>query len=466
VRSLPPGPASPPLAQTAHWLIAPVDFMEGCRRRYGDAFSVRFVGFEQPMVMISDPQAIRALYAQRDQRLPAGRALALLPVMGPRSLLLLEGAEHLERRRLMLPPFHGERMRAHESAMREIAQREVASWPLGEELELQPRMRAITLEVILRVVFGVTDAARLGRLRRLLPRLLEGTSSPSVGFRVLAARRLGRPSPLEAFSALSREIDELLLADIAARRADAGAPARDDVLSLLLEARFDDGSAMSDRELRDQLVTLLLAGHETTATALAWTFDLLAHHPGPRERLAAEVREGAGDRYLRAVIAESLRLRPVVPMAGRVLAEELRCDGFTLPAGANATPAIYLTHTRADLYPEPYAFRPERFLDGAPATYAWLPFGGGTRRCLGAAFAELEMRVVLSCVLERLELAATRPPERIRRRNLTLSPRHGVRVRLARAAYTSSVHPMPSPSSSSRIRGSAAAVRSQEPSAP
>jgi len=467
VSALPPGPISPPLAQTAHWLLAPVDFMDACRRRYGDAFSVRFLGFRQPMVMLSDPQAIRALYAQREQLMPPGRTLALRPIMGAQSLLLLEGAAHLQRRRLMLPPFHGERMRGFEAQMREIATAHVERWPEGAELELLPRTRAITLEVILALVFGVSDPARLARLRELLPALLDGVSSVSVSFRVLLASRLGRPDPLPAFAALTREVDEVLMEDIAARRAaGVGEGTRSDVLSLLLDARFEDGSAMSDRELRDQLVTLLLAGHETTATALAWTFDLLAHEPAALARLLAEVRgEGSEDqRYLRAVIAESLRLRPVVPMAGRRLAEELRCDGFVLPAGTDVTPAIWLTHTRADLYPDPRAFRPERFLEEPPATYAWIPFGGGVRRCLGAAFAELEMAVVLRAVLERFELSTRRRAEHVRRRGVTLAPRHGTRVRLRR--YTPRVQASPRSSSVASTRGSAAAVRRQEPSAP
>jgi cytochrome P450 len=468
VSALPPGPAAPPLAQTVRWLLAPIEFMEACRRRYGDAFSVRFLGFAQPMVMISDPQAIRALYAEPAHGLPPGRTIALRPIMGARSVLLLEGAAHLERRRVMLPAFHGERMRAYEQTMRAIADEEVARWPLRAELALQPRMRAITLEVILRVVFGVTDRARLERLRELLPRLLDATASVSLSFRVLLARRLGRTDPLAAFGALSAGIDELLMGDIAARRAAGAADDEDgDVLSLLLAARFEDGSQMSDRELRDQLVTLLLAGHETTATALAWTFDLLMHNPPVLERLTAELREDGGDGYLRAVIAESLRLRPVVPLAGRRLAGELRSDGFALPTGTDVTPAIWLTHTRADVYPEPYEFRPERFLERAPASYAWVPFGGGIRRCLGAAFAELEMRVVLSAVLGRLDLApVSARSERVQRRNITFSPRHGTRVRVAGRLQTFNVHSSPRPSSSASTRGSAAAVRRQDPSAP
>jgi cytochrome P450 family 135 len=247
---------------------------------------------------------------------------------------------------------------------------------------------------------------------------------------VLLARRTSRVrDPLEDFGRLTREIDELLAAEIDERRT---APS-DDILSLLVAARFDDGEPMPDDEIRDQLMTLLLAGHETTATALAWTFDLLVHHPDALRRLVEEVDAGEGDRYLRAVVAESLRLRPVVPIAGRRLKEELRVDGHVLPPGTDVTPAIWLTHTRADRYPEPYAFRPERFLDGAPKTYAWIPFGGGVRRCLGAAFAEMELRVAIAEILRRRTLEpASRGPERVGRRNVTFSPRTGTRVLAAR----------------------------------
>jgi cytochrome P450 family 135 len=427
--ALPSGPTEPPLVQTMRWLIRPVAFMESCRRRYGDAFTVRFLGFERPMVMLSDPGAIRALYTAHEHGLPPGRTIALLPVMGPGSVLLLEGREHLMRRKLMLPPFHGERMRSYEATVRQVAEREIDGWPAGERFALHPRMQAVTLEVILRAVFGVTDSARSARLRARLPRLLGETASPSLQFRVLLSHRLGRGDPLKGLARLVEEIDELLLAEIAERRADPNHGEREDILSLLVAARFEDGTQMSAREVRDQLVTLLLAGHETTATALAWTFDLLLRHPAALARLTAELDAGEEDVYLRAVIAESLRLRPVVPLAGRRLASELEADGLSLPAGTDVTPAIWLTHTRADLYPEPYAFRPERFLDNAPTTYGWVPFGGGIRRCLGAAFAEMELRIVLEAVLRRVVLTpASAGAERVTRRNVTLSPRHGTVV--------------------------------------
>jgi len=430
--ALPPGPSEAPAIQTARWLLRPIAFMESCRRRFGDAFSVRFLGFERPMVMLSDPEAIRALYTAHEHRLPPGRSIALLPVMGPGSVLLLEGREHLARRKLMLPPFHGERMRSYESTVREVAEREISSWPEDRPFAIHPRMQAVTLEVILSAVFGVTDQACSERLRERLPLLLGETSSPALQFRVLLSRRFRRGDPLESLRELVGEIDELLLAEIAERRADPAHVDREDILSLLVAARFEDGTEMSDREVRDQLITLLLAGHETTATALAWTFDLLLHHPVALTRLTAEVNDGEddGDAYLRAVISESLRLRPVVPLAGRRLACDLNVDGLSLPAGTDVTPAIWLTHTRADLYPEPYAFRPERFLQESPTTYGWIPFGGGVRRCLGAAFAELEMRVVLEVVLRRCALSpASARAERVTRRNITFSPRNGTLLR-------------------------------------
>lgn len=416
--------------QTLHWLARPISFMESCRRRFGDAFSVRFLGFERPMVMLSDPEAIRALYSEHGHGLPPGRTIALLPVMGPSSVLLLEGREHLARRRVMLPPFHGERMRSYESIVRETVQRELDGWSDGSQFALHPRMQTITLEVILSAVFGVTDPQRSEQLRERLPRLLGETSSVGLQLRALLAGRIGRGDPLAGLRELLGGIDELLLAEIAARRADPGLAEREDILSLMLAARFEDGTGMEDRDLRDQLITLLLAGHETTATALAWTFDLLLRHPATLARLTAEVDAGEEDLYLRAVVSESLRLRPVVPLAGRRLASELRAGELSLPAGTDVTPSIWLTHTRPDLYPEPYAFRPERFLQSAPATYGWIPFGGGIRRCLGAAFAEFEMRVVLETVLRGRVLESVSPrAERVTRRNVTFSPRHGTRVR-------------------------------------
>ena len=426
--ALPPGPTSPPLAQTLQWSFRPLECMQRWRRRYGDAFSVRFIGFRTPMVLISDPEAIKALYTERSHGMPAGRNLTLEPILGPRSVLLLEGADHLAHRRLMLPPFHGERLRSYEGLVEEILTAEVDSWPLNEEFAIHPRMQAVTLEVILRVVFGVSDGPRLERLRDLLGRVLSETASTPAMLSALIARRLGGRGPWRRFERLLDEVDEQLYAEIADRRGDPDLGAHDDILSALLEARFEDGEEMSDSDLRDQLMTLLLAGHETTATALAWAFDLLLRHPRELGRLRDSLEQGEED-YLRATITESLRLRPVVPIAGRRLATELEVDGVTLPVGTDVAPAIWLTHTRADAYPEPFAFRPERFLEEGPETYAWIPFGGGIRRCLGAAFAEFEMRIALREVLTRCDLHKADPrPERVGRRNITLSPKDGTPV--------------------------------------
>ncbi|HEU4706665.1 MAG TPA: cytochrome P450 [Solirubrobacterales bacterium] len=426
--ALPPEPKIPPLLQTLRWAFRPIPFMEDCRRRFGDSFSVRFLGFERPMVMISDPAAIKALYREREHGLPPGRNIVLEPILGSKSLLIQEGAEHLSRRKLMLPPFHGERMRSYEQTMTEIVAAEIDSWPLHRTFPIHARMQAVTLEVILRVVFGVSSGPRLDRLRGMLSTVLQETATPGRQVLGLALQRFGGGGPFAHFQDQLREVDELLFAEIAEHRSRPDLEEREDILSMLMTAEFEDGSRMEDKELRDQLMTLLLAGHETTATALAWTFDLLLRHPQAQGRLRDSLAAGEED-YLRATITESLRLRPVIPLAGRRLAKELVADGLTLPAGTDVTPAIWLTHTRADLYPEPFAFKPERFLEDGPDTYGWIPFGGGVRRCIGATFAEFEMRIVLREVLSRCELRKADPrPERTGRRNITLSPKDGTPV--------------------------------------
>jgi cytochrome P450 len=448
---LPPEPKSSPLVQTLRWSFRPLPFMQEARENYGDNFSVKFLTFERPMVMISDPAAIKALYMERSHGLPPGRDIILTPIVGPRSLLVTEGADHLAHRKLMLPPFHGERMRSYQPLVEEIVNREIDSWPLGEEFAIHPRMQAITLEVILKVVFGVADGPRFERLRTVLTQVLEETASPVAQLSGLASRRFGGRGPWAKFEKQLKLADELLYAEIAEHRASGAYEEREDILSLMMQARFEDGwsaergseisgddererakhdigDRMSDSDLRDQLMTMLLAGHETTATALAWTFDLLLRHRSSLLRLRESLDAGEED-YLRAVISESLRLRPVVPLAGRRLSVGLETENLSLPAGTDVTPAIWLTHTRADSYPEPFAFRPERFLEDGPDTYSWIPFGGGIRRCIGAAFAEFEMRIALREVLTRCELHKASPaPEKIGRRNITLSPRAGTPV--------------------------------------
>jgi cytochrome P450 len=430
--TLPPEHPSRPPVQTMRWMFRPIEFMEEARDRFGETFGVKFIGFKTPLYFTSDPAATKAIYSNRANTLPPGRNVVLEPVMGPRSILLLEGTEHLARRKLMLPPFHGERMRAYESVITEVIDREIEGWSVGREFRIHPRMQAVTLEVILRAVFGVADEGRLIRMRQRLGVLLRQTASPALQLLGLATQRLGGWGPWARFERTLDRVNEVIYEEIAERRADPNLGERDDILAMLVAARFEDGSEMSDEELRDQLVTLLLAGHETTATGLAWTFDLLLRNPEVVDRLRGEIDAGEGEDYLRAVIAESLRLRPVIPIAGRRLAEGLEVDGYSLPAGADISPAIYLAHTRPDIYPDPLRFKPERFLEQGPETYAWVPFGGGVRRCLGATFAEFEMRIVLREVLGRCLLEpASDQPEGVRRRNITFSPSRGTPVVLA-----------------------------------
>jgi cytochrome P450 len=421
---LPPGPRTPAAAQTFGIVARPVSFFESCRRRFGQTFTLRILRAGE-MVFISDPPSLKRLFgADRQNTIAPGRNVILRPVLGPRSVLLLEGDDHLRRRKLMLPPFHGERMRAYEDVMGDAADRAVDAWPLGRQFRLHPSMQGITFEVILAAVFGVEDDTRRTALSERLTEVLATTRSPfALGMTVDRARSLPR---FRRIARMLDESDEILFAEIADRRADAELESREDILSMLVAARFDDGSAMSDAEVRDQLMTLLLAGHETTATALAWAFDLLFRAPDKLERLREELAADVGYEYLDAVIKETLRVRPVVPFVGRQLKDATELGGYDLPAGTDVMPAILLAHTRPDVYPDPYEFRPERFLEDSPETFGWIPFGGGTRRCIGAAFAEFEMRVVLSTILRRVTLRpATDRPERIVRRNVTLSPRGG-----------------------------------------
>jgi cytochrome P450 len=338
----------------------------------------------------------------------------------------------------MLPPFHGERLAHYGELMAEIAREQIARWPRTSPFALQPRMQELTLEIILRVVFGLDQADRRGLIRERIAQLLDIVANPISELAMGLPERIG-PIHLRAqFEKVVREADAALLAEIARRRDDPALADRDDVLSLLLQARDEDGQTMSDGELRDQLVTLLLAGHETTATALAWTFDQLLRRPDALSRAREEARgEGRERPYLDAVAKEVLRMRPPLPIVDRRLAVPFELGGRELPAGTLVAACIYLIHHREDLYPQPHAFRPERFLNGAPDTYSWLPFGGGVRRCLGASFASLEMRIVLQTVLAStdLELVSARP-ERIHRRSIVLAPRHGTKVRLGRRPAT------------------------------
>ncbi len=418
----PPRLRAPRAVQTYRFITDPVGFAEAGRKRFGDTFAARIFPAGEA-VFVSDPDSLKRLFgADRVNTIAPGRNIVLEPLLGRRSVLLLEGSEHMQRRKLMLPPFHGERMRAYEGMIESLARREVAAWPLGERFALHPSMQAITLEVILSAVFGVGEERREGLRRRLIA-ILAATQSPvAVGMSFPYVRRLPHYRRIRALIA---ETDALLATEIAERRADPELEAREDILSMLVAARYDDGEGMDDGEIRDQLMTLLMAGHETTATSLAWALELLFRAPDSMERLRAELEQGGAD-YLDAVVEESMRLRPVVPFTGRLLTEPAELGGYELPAGRVVFASIWLAHTREATFPDPYSFRPERFLDGSTETYSWIPFGGGTRRCLGAAFALFEMKVALRTILRHAVLRpAGERPEPIVRRNVTLAPKHG-----------------------------------------
>jgi cytochrome P450 family 135 len=432
---LPPGPTQPQPLVAARFMLQPTRFLEDCARRFGDTFTVN-LSAERTVVITSDPDTIKRVFTGDPTELLAGVGnVPLKPLLGPRSVLLLDGPEHLRQRRLMLPAFHGERMRTYGEAMRAAAERQVRRWPVGTSFPTQPSMQAITLDVILRAVFGVDDDRQAERMAAPLKAMLDATSSQLRLLLMQLTKSEGASprSPWGRFRALVAPADAVVREQIATRRADPHAEERDDILSLLLAARDEDDQPLTDDELRDELMTLLLAGHETTATALTWTLERIVRHPGVLARLVAEQREG-GDEYLDAVIKETLRLRPVVPAVARHLTVPFVVKDWELPAGVNVAPSIYLLHRRADLYPEPLAFRPERFLEQPAGTYEWIPFGGGIRRCLGASFALFEMKVVLSTILASvtLETSGTRD-ERTTRRAITFTPARGGRIALERA---------------------------------
>ena len=430
---LPPGPRLPRVVQTAGFMFAGARFLEWSRRRYGGAVYLRTL-FDDGFVMVFDPALVRQVFQGSPTQLHAGEANALLgPIVGTRSVLLLDEAEHLRHRRLMLPPFHGERMRAYAEVIEAATDAELERWPVGETFTLLESMQTLTLRVIVQAVFGYHAGAEADELSRRLRAMVEPLSHPRGLMLMAILQRLrggGGAGPAARFAERQAAVDELLYAEIARRREDPRLAQRDDVFSALLLARDEDGAGLSDREVRDELVTLLLAGHETTATALAWTFDLLLHTPAVRDRAA-----GADDGYLDAVIKEALRIRAVIPGVGRVVrGEPFALGPYSVPVGMEINPSVRGIHRRADLYPEPEAFRPERFLgEDAPDTYTWLPFGGGTRRCLGASFALMEMRLVLARILVRVgpRLRAVDPAlDRVVLRAITQAPRRGVRVML------------------------------------
>jgi cytochrome P450 len=425
---LPPGPTVPAALQLLGVWKRPSATLRRARQRYGKRITVQ-MPFQPPFVLISDPDEIKELFTAPPEVLHPGEGARILePLVGKFSVILLDEGAHLEQRKLMLPAFHGERMQALAGLMVELAEREVRSWPSDEPVELHPLFQRLTLEIILRAVFGLDQGQRLDDLRDLVTELLAFSESPLSVLPALA-RYVGWLRPMRRFDDLVRRTDSLIFELVQERRAaeDTG---RNDVLSMLLQARHEDGSQMSQQEIRDELMTSLVAGHETTASQLAWGFERLAREPAVLARLTEELDRGGGAEYLTATLYEILRLRPVLPNAEpRLTKQPVTIGGFRYPAGVALLASVYLVHHDPEIYPEPWAMRPERFIGKPPGTYTWLPFGGGRRRCLGASFALQEMKIVMRSVLSRYTIEPADPrAEPTARRSITFSPGRGATV--------------------------------------
>jgi cytochrome P450 len=422
-----PGSRMPRPVQMAGWIVRPGAVMRRREATYGDTFRLQ-IEPGAPWIMVSDPEDVRAVFTLGPEDFSAATDV-LRPALGAHSLLCLDGSEHLRQRRLLLPPFHGERMQRYREVMRDATLEAIGRMPAGTPFALRDHTQAITLDVIMRAVFGVTDGPEVQRLRDPLARMLGWFGGPLI---LLTQVTLGPGNPLSRHSRRMAidPVDAELRRIIAERRRRDDLQERDDILSLLLLARDEDGAPLTDDELRDELLTLLVAGHETTATGLAWAMERLTRHPAALERLTEEARTG-DTTFSDAVVKETLRLRPVVQLVPRRMLRDLELTRCTVPAGEKVVVSIYLVHHRADTYPEPDAFRPERFLADPPSSaYAWIPFGGGIRRCIGAAFAQVEMEVVLHELLSSARFAPVGDAEHAVRRAITLAPERGGQVQI------------------------------------
>jgi cytochrome P450 family 110 len=455
--SLPPGPSAPALVQTLQFLASPVLRGQGMWKKYGDVFTAKNSALGT-LVMIGDPEIVKQIFTGDTDVLHGGEAnQALEFVIGDRSVMLLDGAEHLRHRRMLMPAFHGARMHAYAETMRSIADAAVDTWPEGETFSLHPPMQKVTLEIMLRTVFGLALGARHDQISDALTTLFNRLLSP-LGMLIMVPafqRNLGPFTPWAAFQRDKRLVDELLYAEIAERRvelAQGSLPRRDDVLTMLIEAKDEQGEGLTDQDLRDELITVLAAGHETTATTLCWAFERILNHPAVEDRLRAEIAGVAPHRaitaedlprleYLDATLKEVLRMRPVIPTVVRKLKAPLKIREWEIPAGVLVAPAIDMIHRREDLYPEPDSFKPERFLGKKPDPYTFFPFGGGTRRCIGMAFAQYEMKIVLATVLRRAKLALPKPgPLTVELRSFVFAPAGGTRVVFAKRLVTDTGH--------------------------
>jgi cytochrome P450 len=440
--ALPDGPRAPAALQLLATWKRPAASLERMRERYGKRITVQ-MPFQPPFVLLSDPEDIKEVFTAPPEVLHPGEGARVLePLIGRNSVILLDEAPHLEQRRLLLPAFHGEKMQRLTGLMTELAEAEVDSWPIGVPLALHPRLQRVTLEIILRAVFGLERGRRLDELRDLLAEVLEFTVNP-ISVLPPIQRLTAWFGPTKRFQRNAARADQMIFELIDERRRD-GESERDDVLAMLLQARHEDDSPMSAQELRDELMTALVAGHETTASQLAWAFERLAREPRVTRRLVEEIDAGESDEYLAATVNEVLRLRPVLPNAEpRLTKQPVTIGGFRYPVGVALLASAYLVHHDPAIYPDPKTLRPERFLGRAPGTYTWLPFGGGRRRCLGASFATQEMKIVLRAVFGRYEVAsAAGAAEPTARRSITFSPRDGATVVLrerARAAARDAV---------------------------
>ncbi len=438
----PPRVPLPRIVQVLRFGQRQWSFMFHNKKRFGEVWSPRGYVRGQAAV-IHHPDHIRSLFTASPELVPTLAAESpLRPVLGARSVLTSNGPRHLRQRKLLLPPFHGEAITRYQQMIAEAAEREIARWPLNRPLSLAPRMQAITLDVIMAGIFGIETTPRPGTLEHALRVAIREVirASTQPGAKLAEWLNIGRAEPFGLTKIGLAVPDRCVYGIIRKRRGASDLEQRTDILSLIMRARTEDGEALTDRELRDELMTLVLAGHETTANQLAWTWERLVRSPSAYELLTEAVRTGAPDapNVVEATITEAMRVRPVIPVTGRRVAKPWRLGPFGVPAGTPVAASILLLHHREDLYPDPFAFRPERWLaprpDGSaefrkPGTYEWIPFGGGTRRCLGAALAMAEQRVVLEAMARRLDLVAASPePERPKHRNVTMIPARGARV--------------------------------------
>ncbi len=430
---VPSGPRSPGSVQSLRWFRDPVRFMTSARRRHGSVFSVR-LGPLKRCTFIADPEMAWQVLTGDPELMRMGSTNGIFrPVLGDRSLFLLDGEEHRRHRKLIMPAFHKSGVERFAGLTSELAAREVARWPKDTVFPLQERMRVVTMEMIFRAVLGIVDDRRDERLRECIHELLAVVQNPIAVLPQFQVE-LGGRTPYARLMRTVAEIDELLYEEIGARRYDMERRDRDDVLSMLVGAQPHEQGFMSDREVRDELLTLLIAGHETTATALSWTFERLLRHPAALERVREELDLGAGDEYVEAVVKESMRQRPVLPITARKLAQAISLGGFTFPKGWTLMPCIYLIHQDPEVFPDPEEFRPERFLGAeGPNRRVWLPFGAGPRHCIGSSLSTMAVKLILKTVISRAELEPdTMEAERVVRRNFTLGPEHGTRVVMTR----------------------------------